>query len=170
VKLRLVNSGAGSIWHIAATYLEQVSVQNSTTSVRWRCAGCYRSDGCHINAVTVNDGEVLSGVEAGKLKILAIMTEERDPNMPDVPKMKESGFDVVIGGWGGLGVPMELLRMLWKSLVPLLKKQQILRNLKISSASVEWLSVIEHAPISQNSLQNQTVFFTDLLSKMELGG
>ena len=51
---------------------------------------CHLYWGGHIDAVTVNPGEVQAGVEAGKLKVLALMTEERDSvSFADIPTLKE---------------------------------------------------------------------------------
>jgi tripartite-type tricarboxylate transporter receptor subunit TctC len=44
-------------------------------------------------------------VEAGQLKFLAIGTEKRDPEMPDVPTLKELGINVVYEVARGLMVP-----------------------------------------------------------------
>src|SRR5262245_12070295 len=46
-----------------------------------------------------------SKVEAGQLKFLAIGTEKRDPEMPDVPTLKELGINVVYEVARGLMVP-----------------------------------------------------------------
>lgn len=48
----------------------------------------------------------LPHVKAGKLKLLALTGEQRSKVMPQVPTMKELGFDdVVAGGWYGLFAP-----------------------------------------------------------------
>jgi putative tricarboxylic transport membrane protein len=44
-------------------------------------------------------------VEAGQLKFLAIATEKRDPEIPDVPTLKELGINVVYEVARGLMVP-----------------------------------------------------------------
>jgi putative tricarboxylic transport membrane protein len=44
-------------------------------------------------------------VEAGQLKFLAIATEKRDPEMPDVPTLKELGLNIVYEVVRGLMVP-----------------------------------------------------------------
>lgn len=165
------NSGAGSIWHIAATYLGNVAgVSFNHIPYDGAAPAVTSLMGGHIDAVTVNAGEVLSGVDAGKLKILAIMTEERDPNMPDIPTMKESGFDVVVGGWGALaapkGTPADVL-------------EKLSTALKSATASKEFSDFITQRGMIvsyKNSadfgvfIKEQTTFFNDLLSKMELGG
>jgi tripartite-type tricarboxylate transporter receptor subunit TctC len=44
-------------------------------------------------------------VEAGQLKFLAIATEQRDPELPNVPTLKELGYDIVYAVVRGLVVP-----------------------------------------------------------------
>jgi putative tricarboxylic transport membrane protein len=49
--------------------------------------------------------EFKSFVEAGRLRVLAVSSEERLPGI-DAPTLKESGIDVVLGNWRGvLGAP-----------------------------------------------------------------
>jgi len=69
-------------------------------------------------------GEVRPMVEQGKLRILGVMSEERDPRIPDVPTFKEQGIDIVYGAWRGIaapkGTPKEIIDKLqdvfWKTL------------------------------------------------------
>ena len=44
-------------------------------------------------------------VDAGQLKFLAIASEQRDPDMPDVPTLKELGINIVYEVVRGLVVP-----------------------------------------------------------------
>ena len=44
-------------------------------------------------------------VQAGNLKILGVMSAERDKIFPDVPTFKEQGVDVQFYTWRGLAVP-----------------------------------------------------------------
>ena len=44
-------------------------------------------------------------VDAGDLRFLAIATEKRDPDLPDVPTLKENGIDIVYEVVRGLLVP-----------------------------------------------------------------
>ncbi|QNB46528.1 hypothetical protein BR63_09525 [Thermanaerosceptrum fracticalcis] len=61
--------------------------------------------GGHIQAATVSPAEVQSQVKAGQLKMLAVMSPERNPNFPDVPTFKELDYDINFGTWRGLAVP-----------------------------------------------------------------
>ncbi len=48
---------------------------------------------------------VKAGIDAGKLKPLAVASKKRLPFLPDVPTMTEAGLDFVNGGWFGLLAP-----------------------------------------------------------------
>jgi tripartite-type tricarboxylate transporter receptor subunit TctC len=52
--------------------------------------------------------EVRSQLEAGKIRILATFNPERIPQKPDVPTVKESGFDVQLVKFRGLAGPKGL--------------------------------------------------------------
>lgn len=56
-------------------------------------------------AASVSYATVSTAVDAGQVRVLAMMSDERSPDMPDVPTFKELGFDVVWGGMRVLAVP-----------------------------------------------------------------
>ncbi len=72
--------------------------------------------GKHVDITLENVSEVLSGVEAKKLRILAVPAEQRLTNLPDVPTLKELGYNIHVGGGRGLampaGVPKETLAVI----------------------------------------------------------
>ena len=54
-------------------------------------------------------GVLLPLIAAGKLRALAVTSAQRNPAIPDIPTMVESGFpDFVTGGWTGLLGPASL--------------------------------------------------------------
>ena len=61
--------------------------------------------GKHVDLTMENVSEVLSGVEAKKLRILAVPAERRLASLPDVPTLKELGYNIHIGGGRGLALP-----------------------------------------------------------------
>lgn len=42
----------------------------------------------------------------GRLRMLGIVAPERSPSYPEMPTMKEQGFDMVVGSWQGIFVPV----------------------------------------------------------------
>src|SRR4051812_23407220 len=61
--------------------------------------------GGHIAAVVTPIPEVIQHARDGKLRMLATSTRERTRYTPEVPTMKELGFDVVFQDWSGLLAP-----------------------------------------------------------------
>ncbi|GEM_PF-41190 len=170
-EVKIGNSGTGSIWHIASTYIEEVAgVKFNHIPFDGAAPAVTALMGGHIDAVPVNAGEVKSGVDAGKLKILALMTEERDPNNPDVPTMKESGYDVVIGGWGALAVPKGTDPAILAKLSNALKAATDTDEFKDFISQKGMMVHYRNAEDFAVFIDEQAVFFNDLLSKIELGG
>jgi len=61
--------------------------------------------GGHIDAVAVSPAEVAPHLASGKLRMLAIMADQRLLAFEKVPTLKEPGIDVSLGAWRGLGAP-----------------------------------------------------------------
>jgi putative tricarboxylic transport membrane protein len=61
--------------------------------------------GNHVHMTTENVSEVYSAVEGKKLRILAVPAEQRLPGLPDVPTLKELGYNVHVGGGRGFAMP-----------------------------------------------------------------
>lgn len=105
-EVKVGNSGAGSIWHVAASaFANSTGVTFNDIPFDGAAPAVTALMGGHVDAVMVSLGEVKSGVESKKVKVLAVMTAERDKNFPDVPTLKEKGHDVQFAGWGGFVVP-----------------------------------------------------------------
>jgi len=61
--------------------------------------------GNHVHMTTENVSEVYGAVEAKKLRILAVPAEQRLPGLPDVPTLKELGYNIHVGGGRGFAMP-----------------------------------------------------------------
>lgn len=55
--------------------------------------------GGHVEVSCSNYGDFVSQVEAGEIKVLALMTQERSEVLPDVPTILECGYDVFGAGY-----------------------------------------------------------------------
>jgi tripartite-type tricarboxylate transporter receptor subunit TctC len=61
--------------------------------------------GGQIDAVSSGPATVLQHVKAGKLRVLAHWGASRLETLPDVPPLKEAGYDAEYAQWSGLFVP-----------------------------------------------------------------
>ena len=106
--LQIGNSGVGAIWHLAAAALGQkAGVEFVHVPFNGAADAVTSLLGGHIDAITVSYPEVSAQVEAGEMKVLAVLAPERLAGIPEVPTAKEEGFDVAVGTWRGIGVPKD---------------------------------------------------------------
>ncbi len=61
--------------------------------------------GGHIASVITPISEVIQHAKDGRLRLLATTTQQRTQFTPDVPTMRELGWDVVFEDWSGLVAP-----------------------------------------------------------------
>ena len=103
--VKVGNSGNGSIWHLAAASLED-KTGAKFNHIPFPGAGpaVLALLGGHIDAVSVSPAEVSVHVASGKLKVLAVMADQRIKGFENVPTLKERQIDLSIGTWRGLGV------------------------------------------------------------------
>jgi tripartite-type tricarboxylate transporter receptor subunit TctC len=105
-KLSMGNAGNGSIWHLAAAALEdKTGTKFNHTPFQGAGPAVLALLGGHIDAVAVSPAEVTIHVQAGKLKTLAVMAEQRVKGFDKVPTLKERNIDLVIGTWRGIAAP-----------------------------------------------------------------
>jgi tripartite-type tricarboxylate transporter receptor subunit TctC len=61
--------------------------------------------GGQVEALSTGPSSVIGHVKGGKVRVLATWGESRHPALPDVPTLKELGYDAQFSQWTGLFVP-----------------------------------------------------------------
>lgn len=103
------NAGPGSIWELGATELGRVAgVEFKNVPFDGGAPAVTAATGGHVNAVVAGIGETAPAHKDGRLRVLAVFTEERAPVLPDVPTASEQGLEVVIGSWAAIAAPAGL--------------------------------------------------------------
>ena len=96
----------GSSGHLAAELLKQ-EVKGLDYSLIPKNAGALLElMGGHVDFIFTNIGTAIAQIQSGKVKVLAVTTKERIPQLPNIPTIAESGvpgFEVV--GWMGIFMP-----------------------------------------------------------------
>ena len=114
-KVNFASGGNASITHlngelvnmVAGLRMTHVPYKGSAPAVTDLIAG--------QTQLLIDVGSVLTPqVKAGKLRALAVTSPERDPQLPDVPTMREAGFaQLETAGWQGLmgppGMPRDVV-------------------------------------------------------------
>ncbi|MBI2320395.1 MAG: tripartite tricarboxylate transporter substrate binding protein [Betaproteobacteria bacterium] len=107
---------------VAGVDLIYVPYKGSAASVNGAVAGEVQ---VHAGSV----GPALSQLRAGKLRPLAVTSAKRDPVLPDVPTVRESGLDFEGGMWTGLyapaGTSKAIIDKLYSELSVILKSDAI---------------------------------------------
>jgi tripartite-type tricarboxylate transporter receptor subunit TctC len=88
-------------------------------------------------------------VEAGQLKFLAIATEKRHPETPNVPTLKELGvnvvFDVNRGIMAPKGTPADVLAKLGSTCAAAAKEPEFAKAMRLQGTDVRYLGRAEYA-------------------------
>jgi tripartite-type tricarboxylate transporter receptor subunit TctC len=107
--LKYGSPGVGSPPHLAAlTFLDSTGVNILHVPYRGSPAAITDVVGGHIHMIFNSQGAVISQIESGALRVLAVSGPARFPKLPDVPTFRESGVDVKgveEGAWFGIVVP-----------------------------------------------------------------
>ena len=106
-KLAYATSGAGSSNHLLGVRLSQV-ISAEMVHVPYRGAGPAMIDTINGNVPSMFDSlpSAAPHIKAGKVRALAVSSEQRSPAFPDVPTMKEAGYpDLISYSWFGISVP-----------------------------------------------------------------
>ncbi len=102
--LKIANSGTGSSTHAAAIALVEAmgcEVIHLPKGIKGRNKSVLNGE---ADAMIAPLTGALKLTKAGKLRILASLSAERNPVIPDVPTAKELGYDVVLDLFRGLSV------------------------------------------------------------------
>jgi putative tricarboxylic transport membrane protein len=124
--------------------------------------------GGHVHATSENLGEVMPHVESKKLRLLAIPAVKRMPQVPNVPTLKELGYDIHAGAFRGFaapaGIPKDAVTLLESTFAKVHKsaawREYMARNL--------YEDLYMNADEFTRYLQAQQTEFTRFLTEMGL--
>ncbi len=104
--LTVANTGIGASVHIFALAFEQMADIN-VVHVPYEGAAPATTSilGQHVEATMNTLPDVADHVRAGDLRMLAIATEERHEDFPEVPTFREEGYDYTMGNYTGFLAP-----------------------------------------------------------------
>jgi tripartite-type tricarboxylate transporter receptor subunit TctC len=105
------SNGVGTYPHLAMEFLKQaVGFQLTHVPFRGGNESLTALLGGQVHVTLNHLPIVLPLAKAGKLRLLATTGTVRSPLLPEVPTLKESGYDVVASVWFGLFAPAKTPR------------------------------------------------------------
>ncbi len=135
--------GPGSVTHLYGIIMSRsmgfevtdIAYRNNPTSIMDLLSG-----ECDLNFAT--PAAVIEQAKAGKLKILAVSSEKRTANLPDVPTFAESGYPQLTASfWTALhapiGTPPEIIAKLNEAANSALKTPEIAKLMEIEGYQIE---------------------------------
>jgi len=99
----------------------------------------------------------LNNIKGGKLKALAVASDKRIPELPNVPTLKESGVPMVANAWYGVMLPAhapkDIAEKLNAAFNKVLKDPEVRKSLQAIGAQVDGGSVAEFTKFSQSEIK-----------------
>ncbi|MEW6217747.1 MAG: tripartite tricarboxylate transporter substrate binding protein, partial [Candidatus Bipolaricaulota bacterium] len=140
-KVRIGNAGTGALWHIAAAlFADKAGIQIKHIPYESGAAAALATAGHEVEACAVSPTEVKGLVDAGKLKILAIMSDTRYDIVPNVPTCKEAGLDLTYRVWRGVfckaGTPPDRVKKLHDAIKSAMGEQSFISAMKTTGVPI----------------------------------
>jgi tripartite-type tricarboxylate transporter receptor subunit TctC len=139
-------TGTGGSWHIAAggllkaagieaDKLRWVPSQGGAPALQDIAAG-------GLTAFTGSPIEAKALLEAGKVRTLALMTEDRPATFPDIPSTKESGVDWSYQNWFALvapkGLPQDVRQKIFAAAQRTMAREEVASAMKARGITPVW--------------------------------
>lgn len=170
-KLKFSGTAAGGVWDLARIgMLDKAGIP--VDAVDWipttgAAPSIIELLGGHVDVITCSLPEASSQIEAGEIRPLAIMADQRDPVFPEVPTLKEEGIDWVAGTWRGFaapkGTPPEIIQTLYEEMKKIADSEEFKEFMSKNGFGVRVRGPEEFAEFVKQQ-------DTELRNVMELGG
>ena len=133
-KVSFASSGTGSSDHLTAALFWQ---KTGTTGIHVPYKG---GSAAHLDLIAGNVdasfqnlGSITSHVKAGKMKLLAVTADKRDPAVPDVPTLTEAGVPgIAVYSWQAFvapkGLPANVKARLQPALIAAIKHPDVVKR------------------------------------------
>jgi len=121
-KMKFAPHGVLSAQHIAMEYVFlQEKVKISFVPVGGGAEANSLLLGGHVDAV--DSATLFSHIKSGRIRgLMAVLSEKRIPDFPDIPTHRELGYDIDFPNWGGVYAPKDLDPRILKKLCEAFKK------------------------------------------------
>lgn len=169
-KLTIGTSGAGTSGHLSILALNRAA-GIETQPVHFGGAGESRAAflGKHVDAVAQTYGEVFGLLNEGLAKVVAVATEERLTELPDVPTFKEIGVDLVISSNRGFaapkGTPKDRINIIAEAFKKACEEPEYLSEMAKQGLPVKYLGPEDFGKLIQYEYDIYTVLAKDLLQQ-----
>ena len=142
-KHNYASSGQGGAMHLfQALFVSMANID--LVHVPYKGSGAVRSDlqGGQIKIGCIGLSSILPAHKAGQLRIIAVTTAKRSPELPDIPSIAETipGYEATL--WAGFvapaGIPAAVLNRLHREITKLLQTAEVRTAFQKAGTDVVW--------------------------------
>ena len=167
-KVRFGLAGLGTVEDIDLRIMqERAGVTFTVVQVTGDAEATAQILGGHIDTKLIG-GSVAPMVQAGKMRVLAVVGDERSPLFPEAPTFKELGFDFAMLPHFCIiapkGTPDNVVSILHDAFKKTLESDAVKRNAEQNMVTLEYLSTKD----LQAALEKENVLFRDVIQKYKL--
>jgi tripartite-type tricarboxylate transporter receptor subunit TctC len=120
-----------------------------------------------IDASANNLGITYPQIKAGNLRALAVFTEQRVPELPDVPTMRELGVDVVAGSSRGYSAPKGMPEAARREFIAAMERVMQNPDFKRDAAARAMVIDFKGGDAYMSFLKNQEVAFNKIWAEIK---
>jgi tripartite-type tricarboxylate transporter receptor subunit TctC len=96
--------------------------------------------GNEVQMMFVTFSSAVNFAKQGRIRMLGVVSAERNPAYPEIPTMREQGLDMVVGSWQGVfvpaGTPKPVVDKLFKVSHEMMKDPQVVKRLGESGIQI----------------------------------
>lgn len=165
-EISIGHAGVGSFTHLVALGIGQATgidlqfVPSGVGRIPDLLAG-------QVDSLSVHPPEVIDLYEAGEVRILAFVADERVEKFPDIPLLSDSGYDVGLAQmWGVIvpkGTPREVTKVLEGAFRKAVEDEDVLNLAESRGIQLDFLSYEEYNQV----MEEQNELIKALVESME---
>ena len=96
--------------------------------------------GNEVQMMFVTFSSAVNFAKQGRVRMLGVISPERNPAYPEIPTMRDQGLDMVVGSWQGLfvptGTPQPVVNRLYKVGTEMMRDAQVVKRLGESGITI----------------------------------
>ncbi len=96
--------------------------------------------GNEVQVMFVTFSSAVNFAKQNRLRMLSVVSPERNPALPEIPTMREQGYNMTVGSWQGLfvprGTPNAVVGKLHKVGIETMKDAQVVKRLTDSGVTI----------------------------------
>jgi len=96
--------------------------------------------GNEVQMMFVTFSSAVNFAKQNRVKMLGVISPERNPALPEIPTMREQGLDMVVGSWQGLfvpkGTPQPVVNKLYKVGVEMMKDPLVIKRMNEGGVTI----------------------------------